>query len=446
MEDTFESYLTEVFSCVHNFPFDNGYQFRSGTGRKVSSSITNLIQEYFGFSPYEYKMSEQAMHTAVRSEILEIAEDTPSDDLEDWVDEFKRRKDNLLKKTIGAEKTTYTVVFPLNIRDSDIPSSISTPDVEYNKITYDKWRSEYKEQALNKDDTTLERFCQETPNHLDARDSLSMFYTFWEAKYDARDELFSLHVVSNQTKILVAKLNFVIYKWSAGIPQPSRNSSRPPSARWSRLQEPFFYLTFKEGDYVTYQPVDYGYRRGAVSTGRVDCEKIYEFLQLPDFSAETPSLAGVDEDIVNALLAFHEGITESSTSQSFFSFWRGMENLAQVESGQKEEAIDRAEFALNRARGKKRRPELDEAMENIRDKRNMFAHEKPNVRVTPSDHGITKLLLDGLLEFYFENYQRGFSREDYQQLLKYGAKSETERENARQRAESVIDTLNELKK
>ncbi|WP_276301301.1 hypothetical protein [Halorussus lipolyticus] len=429
MPEDFESRLAEAFDCLSTSRITDGYSVRLGMEGKLTSLLKEIVREDLGFDTYEHKLTEQAFANEIQSQLISISENIGEDDA-DRVEEFKSQKGDFLSDVLGSEKDTYTVAFPLNIRKSEsLPDSFSAPETEFQRLSYEEWEEEHKDPALEADETTLEHFLEESPNKLDARDSLSRFYTFWETEYEARDADFALYMVQDIVRLLIAKLNFVMKKWSIELPQPSGKGSRPPRAQWSWLQEPFLFLLFDEEGYVDYWPMDYNYRRGPVTTPDDIDDCISEFEQLPDLTAERPALEGLNESLVNALFAYQEGITESSTTQSFFGFWRGVENLSQVERQQKSEIIvERAEFAFEHVRGENRRPRIDEAIDELQSKRNTLAHEGPNTHVSQNHQGAAKLLLDSLLEFYFEYYPEDFSEEEYQFFLKQGASSPEDRE------------------
>lgn len=444
MPEDLESRLAEAFDCLWNPSFTDGYIVRSGNDEKMARLLEEIVREDLGFDTYEHKLTAQTFVNEIRSLLIKISEDVGED--ADRVEEFKRRKGDFLSEVLGAEKDTYTVTFPLNIRDFEsLPNSFSTPETEVQRLTYEEWTEKYKDPALKADETTLVRFLEESPNDLEARDSLSRFYTFWEAEYEARDGHFALCMVQDIIRLLIAKLNFVMKKWSIGIPQPVGKNRRPPRAQWSWLQDPFFFLLFDDDGYVNYWPMDYNYRRGPVTTPDDIDDCIEEFEQLPNLTAERPEIEGVEENLVNALFAYQEGITESSTTQSFFGFWRGAENLAQVERQQESEiVVKRAEFAYKHVRGGNRRPRINKAMDELWFKRNTLAHEGPNTSVSQNHHGAAKLLLDALLEFYFEYYSEGFSEDEYRLLLEQGVSSPAEREETRRDCERTIEIIEKL--
>ncbi|WP_458186354.1 hypothetical protein [Haladaptatus sp. NG-WS-4] len=198
----------------------------------------------------------------------------------------------------------------------------------------------------------------------------------------------------------------------------------------TELKEPFVYLVFDGEEYLNYWPYDYELRRSSEGGRRDMAERIERFENLPGLSASREDLAEVDESLANALLAYQDGITESSVHQSFFAFWRGMENLAQVEQGQKKEVVvNRAIFALENVteKGIVRR-ELREAIDEIYNKRNDLVHEGPHSGISQDHRKAAKILLDSLLELYFLYYEEEFSKEEFRLLLDYGTRDPEERE------------------
>jgi len=439
--------IDEALDCLRYDYDKKGYRIDPGMGQKLYQIIDERIESETDFYPDRYRLSKKTLIEAYEDAVIELANETHEQDDIDFEGEFQKKKTEILCSTLGAELKTYTIVFPLNLRAEAIPDSFSMMETEIVEISEEKWKGEYEKPARDADETSLNAFLEESPNNLEERDGLGGKFTFWKMEYEARDHHYALSQIPKIVRLFLGKFNFVLYKWSAGVPQPA-GGDKPPNARWSQLKEPFVYLVFEGDEYQNYWPYDYDLRRHSEGI-RGDIEERMSYLKnLPDLPAERSNLEGVDELLVNALLAYQDGITETSTHQSFFAFWRGLENLSQIgRSESNKVVVDRAVFALENVTDRSTvRPELKEAIDQIHQKRNELTHEGPHTGISQHHRSASKILLDALLELYFTYYEKGYSKEDFRVFLKYGALSEEEREDKRDTFNRDIDILDEVQR
>jgi hypothetical protein len=435
--------LEDALECLRYDPIEEEYRVRSGMGTKIQRILEGYIEEETSFDSQRHKLTKRTVIPAFQDAVIEVAEETHEEDNPELDSLFEEKKAEVLRETLGSDMTKYTVVFPLNLRKrSKIPDSFSTPDADFERISEAVWQEKYEEPARDQDETSLVTFLEESPNDLYEGDGLGGVFTYWKTEYDARDHYYALSKIPEIMRLLLGKLNFVMWKRSADVPQPASNE-RPPNARWSQLKEPFFYMVFDGDEYLRYWPYDYDLRRGSEGGRRDMDERMEKFEEFPDLPADRKDLNGVDEFLANSVLAYQDGITESSVHQSFFAFWRGIENLAQVEPGQnKEEAVDRALFALESMTEKGIvREELQEAIEEIYSKRNKLVHQGPHTGISRHHRAAAKILLDVLIELYIYYYEEEYTLKDYRRLLEYGAKSVEEREETMEVIEEIRGLL-----
>jgi len=437
--------LEEALECLKYDPLEEEYRVRSGMGTKIQRILDEYIEEETSFDSQRHKLTKRTLIPAFQDAVIEVAEETHEEDNPDLESLFEEKKAEVLRETLGSDLTTYTVVFPLNLVESErIPDSFSMPNAELERISETEWKEEYEEPARDQDETSLTAFLEESPNDLYEIDGIGGVFTYWKTEYEARDYHYALSRIPEIVRLFLGKFNFVLWRRSAGVPQPARDD-RPPNARWSQLKEPFFYLIFDDDEYLNYWPYDYDLRRSSEGNRRDMDERLEKLEEFPDLSADREDLSRVDEFLANAVLAHQDGITESSVHQSFFAFWRGIENLAQVERGQdKEVAVDRALFALESMTEKGVvRPELEEAIEEIYSKRNELVHQGPHTGISRHHRAAAKILLDVLIELYIYYYEDGYSAEDYRRLFEYGTKSAEEREETIEVIEEIRELMEE---
>jgi hypothetical protein len=126
-------------------------------------------------------------------------------------------------------------------------------------------------------------------------------------------------------------------------------------------------------------------------------EDVFEslFEEMPTFEEEQP----LDGRLLNSLRALQAAVTEPSERESFFEFWRGIENLTLVEEGERmSEVVDRAAAMLgwkDSELGRIRR-------KRAQNKRNSYVHEGAGLRLTVVDRNLVKNLHESLIHLYID--------------------------------------------
>lgn len=295
----------------------------------------------------------------------------------------------------------------------------------------------------------LKKFCDENPNFPLQESNTKVQYTFWQAHIKARDHVFALHQIQRSLRIILAKLNFCFFQWSLGPSQPAKNS-KPPNFRYSYLMEPLLYLVFDDEDkFEGYCPVDYELRRrNEFSRGKFS-ENISQYKSLPTLPAVKSceeELSEVEALIVSALLSYQEGITAVKREQKFFNFWRGVEKLSQLEYGEHREVVNRCRFLIDVYHEDGIvREQLDEAIEDIVDRRTDVVHRGPQEELSYYDQSAPKVLIDSLLQFYFD-YNHDLTKNEFGYILRKGQMSEEELESEIEQLNTKINVVEVLRK
>lgn len=425
-----EKNIREAIDCISTFPGSDDYSVQPGMVQKYNRRIFAIIDENLGLDPHEHRMSKEAMRSVVNELLHDVAKDLDNDPGADLQEEFERSKDRVLSDALGQSKSLFTFAFPLNLTWHDeYPSSLCVSGANIEHISREEWTSNFLEPALTADETSLERFLnEESPNDLSRTPSYRHRFTFWKTECEARDQLYALSVVQDTMQLFLAELNYVLFRGSAGKPRVPSHSSSPPNARWSRLQAPFFYLIFDNiGEFSQHWITDYGYRRKPPNMPMNSVDRIRSIREFPDLSVEYNSMHGTTAIFVSGLLAFQNGITASSPQDSFFNFWRGLEWLSRAQG---EELLERSRGAFESDLLDYRfTPEQRDAFEELREKRNSWAHEGIGVRISEQHQSVAKMLLDSLIELYMHLWQEGRGDEYFSEFLKYLSYSEERREH-----------------
>lgn len=419
MKGTTEQYIQDAERCLRHDIINEEYMIRQDMLNQFRQDISNVLDHEFRIDYSEKRVTKRYVVSELGNYIIELSEDIHGTST-DLVEAFDNQKEEFLQELFHSSNVLYQFGFPLNFFSGGyLPDEID----KLNQISYEGWKSEYMQPALAEDDTHLESFLEESPNEIEKHGYWNTKFTFWTTTYEAREPLFALEKVIDRVRLTLAKVNYIFYKKNIG--RGSGDSNKPPVARLSHLQEPFFYLIFDEEDYDRYHPMDYDFRRKAAGIPiRMD-EPFGPLRRLPNLSVENlresedKEEETVDRSLVQAFLAYQDGMTGSNTRQSFFAFWRGIENLTQADRGEKEEIVDRARAVFNLYQDETQiQSHIAEAFEELFDKRNSLAHEGPHISISGSHQGAAKILLEKLFQLYFDRYDCDYSDHDYQIFLR----------------------------
>lgn len=405
-----DSPVSKAFDYIEYWPIDEEVRVRMGSNELFEYQVYRIIDEKLRIDIDDKRITYDEIRRSLKDLLLKIKEEEREGKLtDDPVTEFHSRKGMVLSELLTSDLNKYTLTFPLNLGLlQSFVDELTMLEGKFHPVDQQKWINDYFDFAKAEDDRFLTKFLQTSPN-----DFLDDRFVYFEIEYEARSEGYALSRVQNLINLVLGEFNYCIHRKSRGPPRP-RSKSALPYETWSGLKEPAFYLIFEEGEYLLTRPMDYGYRR-TMKTSRKRKEDIEYFYSLPELSKDD----AVDRDLLNALMAYQDGMTESSQRKSFFSFWRGIEILSQVDSP-KSEVKERSRFALEYIREETGVfPTLEKAHSEIDDVRNSLAHEGVHVFVRKDHRNYTKVLLDGMIGLYFQE-REDFDQKDFDVFLEYG--------------------------
>ncbi|MFC6722892.1 hypothetical protein ACFQE1_00430 [Halobium palmae] len=372
--------------------------------------VNRIIEEKLTFDIHDARLTHREIWESIKELLVEIKREEVNEGLSEDIETlFDRRKGDVLSELFGKELKEYTLTFPLNLGVLEpLVDELPVLNREFKPVPQNEWIEEYFDVAKAEDDGFLRNFLDVSPN-----DFLSETFSYYKIRYNARSEGYALYRIQDLANIALGKLNHCIFRHSREIPRP-RNETALPHETWAALKEPAVYLVFQEGEYLFPRPMDYGYRRGAKTSHRHQ-QYIERFYDLPTLSEDDD----VDTDLINALLAFQDGMTESLRRKSFFGFWRGIEILSQV-GRPKSEIKNRSRFGREYMWGENAvLPIFEKTHEELDDIRNKLAHDGVHVFVGDDHRNYTKLLLDGMIELYYEE-RDNFDQDGFGTFLEYG--------------------------
>lgn len=411
-----DSRVYDAYQRIWEHPRTGEVCVQIGQEPAFKTNLYNAIRD-LGLDRDHHRITNRGLTRKFREGLIEITETHGTDLTEDELSaHFQTKKNGILSNWLGTPPDTYTLVFPIMMRSKHFPDEVELYESKAEQISDGRWEDLL---TITKDESDFDSLLDELPNNYSHHALKRREWTYLKVEIEARDEFYALSRVSNLIETRFAEINFFDKLWSAGMPQPG-SSDRAPYEKWTRNQEPPFYLIFQDGDFVTYRPMDLDYRR---SIGRFHfnhAEDVDEISDIPmfDYNAETGTYEGY---LISALLAYQDGITERSVRQSFFSFWRGIEILSNTNDFDK--MVDRGEFALSYHHhgDDSLRPELKRAIQEIEERRHELVHEGLKTKVHEDHRNGAKLLLDGLLLLYIDKHGQ-WDIDDMGSFLKHGVK------------------------
>lgn len=442
MKDEIKQEVQEAVNRLWHSPIEKKYTINHGMKNQYFRHIYNII-DLFGFDLDKKKVTKRYTANQISKFIIALAEETHGKG-KTVVKAFEEQKGKFLRELFGSPPEKYQLAFPLNLCQGSYPSDEINSEIK--KLDYDKWRTKYYEPAHDQDDTHFKKFLRESPNDLIKHDRRNSKFTYWVTEYEARDPEYALNKVIRLLRLTLGKINYALYKKNTNR---TSTSNSPPVIQLSRLQEPFFYLVFHGDEYQFYQPMDYDLRRNCVNSDPDKFDTVEDLPDLPIEDFEPENEESVDDSLIAALFAYQDGIVASTPRQSFFAFWRGTENLTQAGRGEKAEIVDRALAVRDLQHEKIVWKHITDAYDKLEKKRNMLAHEGPHIAISSTDRAAAKLLLDALLEFYFERYSVDYAIDDYRVFLQQLAKQRNEGSDdleQRKREVEIIEDMREFRK
>lgn len=445
MDDELKEEIQEAEKRLWHDPIENKYTINHGMKNQYFRRIYN-ITDLLEFDLDEKKATRQYIANKISRFIIELAKETHGEE-KTVVEAFEEQKGELFGKIFGRSMKIYQLTFPLNLCQGSYPKDQLNDKIK--KLDYDDWKDNYYDPALDQDDTHFEKFLDESPNEIIIYGGRNSKFTYWKIEYEARDPNYALNKVIEYIRLTLAKINYTLYKKNI-----DRNSSSnsPPVGQLSHLKEPFFYLVFHGDEYQFYHPMDYDLRRNCVNPDPDEFDKVADLPDLPieDFDPENGE--SVDDSLIAALFAYQDGIVASTPRQAFFAFWRGTENLTQAGRGEKSDIVDRALAVRDLQHEPIIWKHIIDAYEKLGKKRNMLAHEGPHIPISSGDRAAAKLLMDALLEFYFERYGTDYTVDDYrlffQQLAKQHDKGSDDLDQKKDEVKSIerdIEIIEEMR-
>jgi hypothetical protein len=405
--------MSESIERALSYIEDDSNQVSQEYKRQFALWVSQIIDERVALDLEEDRVSLETVDFTVRTALRNAKDSSnPVRSVDDEIKEFA----TYIKR---GDFDSYDIIFPLNMSDVDeLPRSFEIGGHKVEFIPSDKWESEFKEPASEMvlgggRDEMLFEFFKDSENGW-----WTDYLTFWKIECESNDAKYAMDMALDIIVLLLAKINYSYHVWRF---PPVRARGPFPRTRWSRLRKPFLLLAFQE-EIEGYNIIDVERRRPEVFEWHDD-DFTSRFNRLPNFSFEEDDIG---ELLINALLAYQRGITESDEQQSFFAFWRGVEKLAQQERNQSvETAVKRGIFALEHLEPDAYDPVLDSVENKIHELRNEITHEGVHISVPEVHREYLKLIFDGLFELYLE-YSSDFNDKDLaRDFFKYNMKSDS---------------------
>jgi len=370
---------------------DGSVKFSGSENIRKKERLSPIIIEGLEIDPNRLRISPERLENKIDQLILDAKRSGSGviEYIEANLGDFEQEIRNI-------EVQRYRLAFPLNYHRNSrdlISDEIQITDIRFQRISKSDWQSQFapnfEEENLGRIAGKLSRFLDRSPNKLD-----NAFFTYWFADCYARDEKFAVERIIDRLRILLGLMNMAM---SFGRIQTTSISSGPWPNRWADLREPFVYLLYGEDHNL----LQYYYSEDASLRKKDKPHSMFEdsFADLMQMFPSFENQQQIDSRLFNGIRSFQAGISNGDTTESFFDFWRGVENLALVREDEKMATVTNRATAMNQWRN----PRIGEIRtRRAINKRNEYVHEGADLRVTIADRNLLKTLLESLIELYID--------------------------------------------
>lgn len=301
---------------------------------------------------------------------------------EDGLIETYHSKVNEVVKSIGrSEEIFMEIIFPLNILTEPDIEKINIFDMDFKQVNESKWKKvikEFKKYPDVHNAHIAESLCEDGN------------FTYWKTEIAFERPRYASDKFRTAVKLLLAEINHCLHLWESEL------ANNP---QWSRISEPFCVLlevnnTPEEVSIVDRDPNE------PVEIEWLDSEFRNLFDKFPSFE-HNPS--GTEEVLQNALLEYQRAVVETDRHDAFMSFWRCTEGLSLAGNGEKDEIVNRANWALRNTKDENKHIEFIETVSNeMYDARNNWVHEPNWNEMKTSYEYVAKYFCDAMIQMYIE--------------------------------------------
>jgi hypothetical protein len=342
---------------------------------------------------------------------------------------YESKVSKIFGNVMKSDLIEFEIYFPWNLNFVDNKPDLGEHDIHLTQITDDDWGAVVKKFRDSSSQETTESIVEKVSNGNP---------TFWKAEIDARGPDFAHKQVVNAIKLCCAKLNFSIYSFDMNYKSERYGSRDHPfsqSTVWTDIQQPFAYL-LKDHNGAHAALLAANETRSAVSVSNIHRDWESTYSDIPVFDSDT---SGTEKTLENCLLMYQNGLTTPGHVDSFFNFWRTLENLTVGENEKKRNVIKRADFCKDSISPRRSDFLIDELKEDLYHIRNQWVHNTDYRDIHSYHEKTCKFFVDVVIQFYID-YLLGMDNEQAREILKLGTDSDEKLDRIR-KSMSVLDSI-----
>ncbi|MCU4718138.1 hypothetical protein [Halapricum hydrolyticum] len=433
-EPSKQEIVENVAECLHEMDTGDGYQYSHSDEKQVEEGISAII-ERVNVDTDQFRLSEQRLRKQIKESVWKAKSENG-----DTADLFWSDMDDI-HRTLGTQdRTTYTIVFPLNV----VFDEVERPD-EYDSLGYsvqaissDEWddycdrayeaeQERAEESDVINDRNKLEEWFSDSPNQLDRQGQ-----TYWLMEIDALDPRYASDRCVEALQYLLGRINFALTRNQL---EGMQINSSVWNTRWQDLRLPFIYLVFEDSDYLKFSySTDPTPRRSTILAGH-DASRYTEYFD--EILSLNGSLNEMEARLVKSMSSFQDGVTNTDRENAFLDYWRGAERLTLTTE------TDTTSTVVQRARTVARSSNVV-SQSTVRDKRNKLVHEGDSVEITTDDTNTVKDMLEVLIRLYVDKSGE-WGHEEFLFFFEHADKSDAALEHLEDDRQSDIDMVEEIR-
>lgn len=405
---------------VPDDPFSEFYGESSGGSHPGRSAIEDLKYRYavrkllqYYFDPHDDTVAVDGLFIRIEGFMRDLqsewerqgtAEVSNSDDRqhpERQIDDaellalFEEQIYALRSDLTQNEMREYTFWFPWHVRLENRPEELRALDLTFEPAYDTEWERVLDQLTLNWDSSAL----RETREEINTGR-----YDIWKTTLTAAHPEYALRMVKEALKLLSARLNHAAHYLDLNKitdRDPVGASRSKISGHWTAIQQPIavFWeaiddaeLGERSDDHRGYEPLNEGGLPEVVLDYNDISDRYEQHMDEP-FPCDKP--------LYEALSEYQRGLTADTYEESFYSFWRALESLTQIENVRSgAEIIDTAVAALDVASGGEYDPIITEVAPEVWDTRNNWHSNSGWDLIQRPHEQVAKILVDALIEYH----------------------------------------------
>ncbi|KZN23041.1 hypothetical protein A4G99_16105 [Haladaptatus sp. R4] len=432
-EPTKEELVQDAAECLEPSKHGDGYQYSSTDEGQLEETVSAII-ERINVELDQFQLSEGGLRRQIKGAIWEAKTGDG-----DTADVFWSEMDDIHRYLGTQDRSTYNIVFPLNVIYDDIehPDEYRVLGETVEALTDDVWETcsnwayDCEKEKAEKSDVIgdrnkLEEWFKDSPNQLDRGGQ-----TYWMVEIEALDNEYATDRCIAVLRFLLGRINFAL---SRNQLEGMQMNSSIWNTRWMDLRLPFVYLIFEDNKYSHFSYSRDPTPRKSVKLFGHKADRYDNYLDdIPPLSDNRDTM---ENRLVKAVHSFQDAVTDTEAEDAFLNYWRAAESLTLTSE------TDTTSTVVQRARTVARTSNVV-SQSKICEKRNKLVHEGESVEITTDDTNTVKDMVEALIILYV-NKSSDWSHDDFLFFFEHGDKSDAALGHLKEERLSNIDMIEEI--